>query len=195
MKKKHIHVPMNELQKQIREAIALQGFAIRHVLATEQEPAFSYTVGLHTPGTQKPEILISGLQMATRVAWLLDIGFQIQGPPPLQTRQRMAHLQGVPLDALGFPSGGTIFQPGKRYLLGANGLPTCFAELAPEHYDTHLGQAQVFYRADRFPCLQFIWTDTQGIFPWEASFEERFRDKQRLLFDLPRFLSLAKAQE
>ena len=150
------------LQEHIHASIALQGFALCHVLGTECQPAFSYTVGLHTPGTQKPELLISGLKPEARVAWLLDPGFRIQGPPPLSTRQRIAQAQGVSLQALQFPAGGMVFQPGKRSSQwAAYGLPTLFAELAPEHYETHLGQALVFHRTKQFPCLQLIWPDSQ----------------------------------
>jgi hypothetical protein len=189
---KHIHVPMAVLQQQIRESIALQGFALRHVLASKQEPAFSYTVGLHRPGSRRPEIVISGLAVQTRVAWLLEIGFRIQGPPPLETCRQMARAQGVRLRDLHFPPGGCVFMPGKRYLdLAANGLPTCFAEVAQEHYATHFGQAQVFHGEHRFPVLQLVWSDPNGVFPWEDAFEQRWRDKQTLLFD-PATFSLSE---
>src|SRR5690242_1760705 len=107
--KNYIHVPMSLLQQHIRESIRLQGFAIRHVLASPQEPAFSYTVGLHRPGSRRPEIVISGLSPQTRVDWLLDIGFRIQGPPPLATCRQMARAQGVRLQDLRFPAGGSEF--------------------------------------------------------------------------------------
>jgi hypothetical protein len=188
--KGHRHVPMRVLQTHIRATIALQGFALCHVLASEHQPAFSYTVGLHRPGTRRPELLISGLKTETRVAWLCEIGFRIQGPPPLHTCQYVAQIQGVPLQALRFPAGGLVLQPGKRYFQwDAHGLPTLFAELGPEHYETHLGQALVFHQARQFPCLQLIWPDSQGIFPWEPAFEARFHQQQELLFDVPRFVS------
>src|SRR5512146_1155005 len=107
----HIHLSQHEQQQQIREGIALQGFALRHVLASADEPAYSYTIGLFTPGSQKPELVLSGLSTALRVAWLLDLGFRIQGPPPLATRQQMAREQGVTLDSLVFPKGGVVFEP------------------------------------------------------------------------------------
>lgn len=188
-KRVHTHVPMHKLQEQIREAIALQGFAIRHVLASEREPAFSYTVGLHTPGSQKPEVVISGLKTEIRVAWLLDIGFRIQGPPPLETRQQMAQAQGVSLEALVFPPGGAVFQPGKRYYdLAMHDLPTVFAEVGPEGIESHLGQAVVFHHTQTFPVLQLVWSDPHGFFPWEEAFDPRFRSKQQLLFDPQRLL-------
>ncbi len=192
----HRPIPMHESQRHIREAIASQGFAIRQVLATESAPAFAYTVGLHIPGSQKPELLISGLRPETRVAWLFAVGFRIQGPPPLHTCRQLAQAQGIPLQALRFPAGGLLPQPGKRYTQwDVHELPTLFAELAPEHYETHLGQALAFHGTSQFPCLQLIWPDTQGIFPWGEGFEERFRPRQELLFDVPRFVSSLSTQQ
>src|SRR5690242_13625533 len=82
----HRHFSMDALQQQIREGITLQGFAIRHVLSSGKEPEYSYSVGLHVPGSIRPELFISGLSVHTRIAWLLELGFRIQGPPPLATR-------------------------------------------------------------------------------------------------------------
>jgi hypothetical protein len=162
----------------------LQGFAVRHVLASEQAPAFSYTVGLHTPGSQKPEVVISGLKTESRVDWLLAIGFRIQGPPPLKTRQQMAKAQGVSLETLVFPPGGAVFQPGERYRdLAGNGLSTVFAEVGREGMESHLGQAMVFHQSQAFPVLQLVWPDPHGFFPWEETFDPRFHSKQQLLFD------------
>lgn len=184
--KKPQHLPPSIQQQQIRESIAFQGFALQHVLASEKEPAFSYTIGLHTPGSQRPELFISGLRVETRVAWLLDLGFRLQGPPPLATRQQLARARGISLHALTFPAGGAVFEPGKRYPdFSHTGLPACFAAVAPEQYETHLGQALVFHGSASFPVLQLIWPDTQGRFPWEEGFEQRFVGKQRLLCDPP----------
>lgn len=188
-----MHLPQAVQQQQIREDIALQGFALRHVLVSGEEPAFSYTVGLSAPGTQNPELVISGLHTATRVAWLLDIGFRIQGPPPLETRQRLARLQGrVPV----FPAGGERFVPGKCYRdLADQGLPTCFAEVAHVYYETHLGQAIAFHGGTAFPVLQLIWPDPRGFFPWEPSFDQHWQPKQRLLCHLPTLLSQWRKNE
>lgn len=190
---KHIHVSQHEQQGQIREGIALQGFALQHVLASAEEPAFSYTVGLAAPGTARPELVISGLHTVTRVAWLLDIGFRMQGPPPPETRQRLARLQGrVPV----FPAGGERFVPGKRYRdLADQGLPTCFAEVARAYYETHLGQAIAFHGGTAFPVLQVIWPDPHGFFPWEPSFDQHWQPRQRLLCHLPTLLSQWRKNE
>ncbi len=187
-KKHHTHISQHDSQRQIRDAIAWQGFALRHVLASAKQPAFSYTVGLHTPGSAKPELFISGLQTATRVAWLLALGFEIAGPPPLATRQQMARAQGVPPEALPFPAGGRVFQPGTRYPdLAGKDLSTFFAEVDPKHFEAFFGQALVFHGSHTFPILQILWPDTHGVFPWEPSFDEQWRPKQQLLYEPQRF--------
>ncbi len=191
----HHHVSMEELQRQIRESITLQGFAIRHVTSFGKHPEFSYTVGLHTRGSTKPELFMSGLSRETRVHWMLHLGFLIQGPPPLETQQRMARDEGIPVGKLVFPPGGRVFQPGVRYTdLAGNGLPTCFGEVEPQYYDEHFGQAIVFHGTQTFPVLQVIWCDTHGRFLFGPDFEYRFKDKQRLLFDSQRYLPLRNVE-
>lgn len=191
----HHHLSMDTLQRHIRESITLQGFAIRHVTSFGRHPEFSYTVGLYTPGSTKPELFISGLSRTTRVYWLLHLGFLIQGPPSLAAQQRLAKAQGVPRESLVFPQGGYVFQPGVCYTnLAENGLPTCFGEVEPCYYHDYFGQAIVFHGTQTFPVLQMVWSDTQGCFPFEQHFERRFQGKQRLLFDPQRYLPLREME-
>jgi Domain of unknown function (DUF4262) len=188
----HRHFTMNELLQQIREGIALQGFAIRHVLPSSSWPAYTYTVGLHQAGTSVPELVISGLSTETRVAWMLELGFQIKGPPPLATQQQMEKAL-APGQTLAFPPGGRVFQPGVIYRdLADNGLPACFGVVLPQSYEASFGQALAFHGTSAFPVLQMIWSDTRGTFPWEPSFEQRFQGQQQLLCDPSRFLPLKK---
>jgi hypothetical protein len=194
--KHHRHVSMDQLQREIQEGIALQGFAIRHVISPATEPEFTYTVGLHLPGSTRPELFMSGLSRETRVEWMLHLGFLIQGPPPLATQQQMARAQGVPLEKLAFPKGGQVFQPGVRYPdLAGNGLPSCFGEVEQRYYEAYFGQAMVFHGTQAFPVLQVVWPDTQGRFPFEQHFERRFQHMQRVLFDPQRYLPLKGAGE
>lgn len=190
----HRHVSMAALQREIEEGIALQGFAIRHVLPLGGEPEFSYTVGLHAKGTSRPELFMSGLSRQTRVEWMLHLGFLIQGPPPAYTQLRMAQAQGVPVEALAFPAGGRVFQPGVRYLdLSDTELPTCFGEVEQQHYEAYFGQAIVFHGTAAFPVLQVVWPDPQGYFPWDQRVGPEYQHGQRLLFDPQRLLPLGEA--
>lgn len=187
----HHHASMEELQREIQESRDLQGFAIRHVVSAGNEPEFTYTVGLHTPGSSKPELFMSGLTRETRVHWMLHLGFLIQGPPPLHVQRRMAQAQRVLRESLTFPPGGQVFLPGVRYRgLAGTALPTCFFEVEQQYYEGYFGQALVFHGTPSFPVLQVVWPDTRGRFVFEQGFERRFQDKQHLLFDPQRYLPL-----
>lgn len=185
------HFSMEELREQIRQDIARQSFSIRHVLSDGVYPPFTYTVGLHQPGTPFPELFISGLSMLTRVHFMLLLGFMMKGPPSRSIQRRIAREQGVGVDALSFPPGGVPFEPGRRYRgFAADGLPMCFGPVEKQLYDKLLGQAVVFHGQADFPVLQMIWSDTRGRFPWNAHYQRGTRFHQQILFDPQPFLPL-----
>lgn len=191
----HRHLSMAALQREIEEGIALQGFAIRHVVPLDGEPEFTYTVGLHAKGGSRPELFMSGLSRLTRVQWMLHLGFLLQGPPPADALLRLAHARRVAVEALAFPAGGRVFQPGVRYLdLSDTGLPTCFGEVERQHYEAYFGQAIVFHWTADFPVLQVVWPDPQGYLPWDHPAEPTYQHRQRLLFDPQRLLPLREAE-
>lgn len=178
------HYSMDELQQQIREGIALQGFAIRHVLSDGIHPPFSYTVGLYEAHAPFPELVISGLSMVTRNGFLLQLGYAMKGPPSPQVRRAMAQELGVRKKDLRIPSGGIRLSPGKIYRqFTGNGLPMCFAQVEQRYYLDLFGQAVVFHGHEHFPVFQMVWSDRQGIFPWAPSYERGPRFKQQLFFD------------
>jgi hypothetical protein len=57
-------------------------------------------------------------------------------------------------------------------------LPAYLFPVAKKHYHEHLGWSRWFYGGDEFPCLQIVWPDRAGIFPWEQGFDEGFRHDQ-----------------
>jgi hypothetical protein len=50
--------------------------------------------------------------------------------------------------------------------------------VAKVHYRKYLGWSRWFYAGDEFPCLQLVWPDRSGKFPWEDGFDESFRRSQ-----------------
>ncbi len=189
-----------QIQHEIRQMVAQQGFAMRHVFDPKRKhPQWSYTVGLTTPRSPAPEVFMSGLSLQARVAWLLDLGYQIKGPPPRATQQRMAHVEGIPRESLHFPAGGRQFVPGTIYRdVASNGLSACFGVVDHRYYEDFFGQAIVYHGDASFPVLQFVWTDTKNHFPWDAGYEKRFTGQQELLFDPEQYLPLkedASAEE
>jgi hypothetical protein len=78
---------------------------------------------------------------------------------------------------------------GKKYVDGdvssdilVNGK-VCFIEVPLQLYDTYLGMAIWFYRKSPrpFPCLQLVWPDQHGRFPWETGCDPDARRDQPLL--------------
>ena len=59
----------------------------------------------------------------------------------------------------------------------------CFVEVPLRLYDNYLGTAIWFYRKlpRPFPCLQIVWPDREGRFPWEVGFDPALKKFQPLL--------------
>ena len=43
--------------------------------------------------------------------------------------------------------------------------------IAKRFYPDYLGWSRWFYGGDDFPCLQIVWPDREGVFPWEETFD------------------------
>ena len=59
----------------------------------------------------------------------------------------------------------------------------CFVEVPLEAYRSYLGTAIWFYlKSPRpFPCLQIVWPDREGRFPWQTGYDADLKDLQPLL--------------
>lgn len=50
--------------------------------------------------------------------------------------------------------------------------------VAKRHYADYLGWSRWFYRGDDFDCLQVVWPDEAGVFPWEDGFDSKYANAQ-----------------
>lgn len=50
--------------------------------------------------------------------------------------------------------------------------------VSPEEYQSHLGWSRWFYGGDEFQCLQLVFPDTNGYFPWSDRGSDSFRTSQ-----------------
>lgn len=50
--------------------------------------------------------------------------------------------------------------------------------VAKRHYANYLGWSRWFYRGDDFDCLQVVWPDEAGVFPWEDGFDCKYANAQ-----------------
>lgn len=53
-------------------------------------------------------------------------------------------------------------------------LPAYLLPVSKRHYREHLGWSRWFYGGDSFPCLELVWADRDGSFPWQSGFSSEF---------------------
>lgn len=131
------------------------GVHIVHVAEDDDgAPGFSFTVGLWET-FQQPEVLVFGL--AEEVAHDL-------------------------LNALADEAAeDRKFLAGTRHDDVLVGYPVRFLDVPKARYDDYLGSAVWAYEGDGFPCVQLVWPDKQGRWPWEPGVREGFADAQPVL--------------
>jgi hypothetical protein len=143
-----------------QQAIDAHGCLVMGVFPTETselQVSFSYSIGLPITFPGAAEVLIIGLD-------------------PDSSQQIINTIVA-------------LMKKGKRFADGdqARGiikrLPLAFRTVATHHYADYMGQAIEYHGGSNWSLLQVIWPDTKGKFPWQAGFEERFREKQPLLFE------------
>lgn len=114
-------------------------------------PDFSYTSGFYS-SLEFPEVILFSLSKEVSHSILWDLYRDIQ-------------------------SGKSILVGAKTREIFGN-AEAILLPVAKSQYEEHLGWNRWFYRGDDFPCLQLVWPDPEGRFPWEANFDERLRDYQ-----------------
>lgn len=134
------------------------GWTRTNVFGDEAGPGFSYTTGFWL-NTGQPEIVIFGLksEIAHDVCW--DLFRSAKAGNALR-------IGGLSNDVFG-------------------NLPAYAFSVGERHYKDHLGWSMWFYSAaNPFPCLQIVWPDRNGRFPWEHGFDSEFEGLQTDLSEL-----------
>jgi uncharacterized protein DUF4262 len=62
-----------------------------------------------------------------------------------------------------------------------------FLEVPVAMYPEYLGSAIWFYQslARPFPCVQLVWPDGEGRFPWDPDYDDNFKQSQPILTHFP----------
>ena len=117
------------------------------VLEEEGQPGFSYTTGFWL-STRQPELITCAMKsdVAHNVFWDLFRDAKAGRSLPIGTRT------------------DEVF----------GNIPAYVFPVAKAHYPGHLGWSRWFYGGDDFPCLQVIWSDRDGLFPWQSGFDPAF---------------------
>jgi hypothetical protein len=146
--------PEDDFDRKLLADIKRVGWAVIGIEEDAEGPSFAFSVGLfHTLG--HPEVILMGLRVPIAYRFINDIGTAVRA--------------------------GRRFETGGRYDEIAEGLPLAFVAVAERHYREYLGYARWFYQGSKFPVLQCVWPDKQGVFPWEPGFDGRFFQKQPVL--------------
>jgi hypothetical protein len=131
------------------------GVHIVHVPENDDgEPGFSFTIGLwHS--FEQPEVVVFGLP------------------------EEVAHdlLNSIADEA----AEDKKFLPDTRHEEVLVGYPVRFVAVPKERYGDYLGSAVWAYESADFPCVQLVWPDKQGRWPWEPGVREGFAESQPVL--------------
>jgi hypothetical protein len=147
--------PDSELDPQEREFLAdirEHGWFNTHVFDHHDKfPDFSYSTGFFS-SLGFPEIIVFSLPKDVSHSILWDIYRDIQSdrkpPTGIKTGQILGNAEAILLP------------------------------VSQSQYREHLGWSRWFYEGNNFPCLQLVWPDREGIFPWEDNFDNEFKDNQ-----------------
>ncbi|HEX8480318.1 MAG TPA: DUF4262 domain-containing protein [Allosphingosinicella sp.] len=142
-----LDIPPDRLDPDEHDFVAVireHGWFATHVREEEDLAAFSYTTGFWLE-FRLPEIVLFGLTRATRHDILWDVFRDLQGGIRWPEAERVSGVVG--------------------------NADVAFFPVAARHYPEHLGWCRWFYGGDDFPCLQLVWPDRVGLFPWESGFD------------------------
>lgn len=142
---------LDDDEKSFVVKIREHGWFDTSVTSDDEGPGFSYTSGLWVNAGQ-PELILFSMkrEIAHDVFWDL---FR-----DAKAGQRLK--QGVLTDR--------VF---------AN-LPAYAFPVARKFYREYLGWNRWLYAGDDFPCVQIVWPDREGVFPWQAGFDVAFAHDQ-----------------
>ena len=127
------------------------GWFRTNVFGDDEGPGFSYTTGFWVSANE-PEVMI------------------------FSTKGEIAH--DVCWDLFRDAQSGKSLPIGARTDAVFANLPAYAFRVAKGYYRDFLGWSRWFYGGDDFPCLQIVWPDRAGRFPWEPEFDAEFEPDQ-----------------
>ncbi len=146
-------VARDQSDQQVLDDVVRHGCHVVGVLADDQGPAYSYSIGLFR-NFGHPEILVFGLNHPLMHSMINCLVAEIRG--------------------------GRRFLVGNRYPGILEGFDCEFRHVKAAHYRELLGYARWFHGGEDFPVVQCVWPDKQGRFPWELGFNPQFKSLQPL---------------
>lgn len=142
---------LDEGEQRFVSNIREHGWFRTSVFEDEEGPGFSYSTGFWLTAAT-PEIIVFslGIEVAHNTLWQLYA----------EARDRVTWPVATATDS--------VFES----------HAACFFPVARRHYAAHLGWSDWFYRGAAFPCLQLVWSDQAGRFPWQDGADPDFSGLQ-----------------
>jgi hypothetical protein len=140
--------PKDPADEKIFSNIREHGCHIVGIGSDDKGPQYAFSIGLFLNYGQ-PEIVLFGLRPEQQGALINDV------------RDHAAR--------------GECFVASDRSDKFLTDYDVCFVEYPLEAYADYLGTANWFYQSlpKPFPCVQMVWPDRGGRFPWEPGYDKR----------------------
>jgi hypothetical protein len=119
------------------------GWTVMHIKDEPGKPGWSFTIGLFE-NFRHPEVIIFGMKQDRRHSILNWIGENAKN--------------------------GNSFTPEKEHDWVLEGYKCWSRPVEKKWYRDLLGYARWFYAQEEFPCVQAIWPDKEGRYPWEPQY-------------------------
>lgn len=145
---------MAEHLTKIKSDIKKYGVHIVHVLGEDEEPNFSYTIGLYELH-KKPEIIMIGQSQELHQVILNNLSYDYK-------EGRILTSGGLEKDIL-------------------DEYECMVVEVDKEHYEEFVGIAMDYYKSEEFPVYQIIWPTQSGMFPYDTDAPDGFKEWQPVL--------------
>jgi Domain of unknown function (DUF4262) len=126
------------------------------VFGNEEGPGFSYTTGFWLK-FNFPEVITFSLKREIAHDTFWHICRMLENGESLAI--------GEPIDS--------IFE----------NIEAAFLPVSEHQFKDHLGWSRWFYGGDAFRCVQLVWTDPNGFFPWQTGYSAEFIEAQPDLTD------------
>lgn len=140
---------------EMKKKIAAHGFAIMNIFGKENEPCFSYTVGL-SKTYNHPELICFGLPFQT-----MNILFHTIVSELIEKKEQLKPL--IPYDDF-------------------SNMPMEFVRVESYNIEKYMCGVRDYYAdAHTIEAMQMLWPDPQGCFPYEKGYDKHYILAQPIL--------------
>jgi hypothetical protein len=145
---------MSESDQKLLENIEQYGCSVIHIAPEGDLPPFAFSVGI-TKTSGAPEVVVIGLKE--------ELAHFIVNEYNRRVRQ------------------GQPCEPGVRYSGFIEGFEVEVVKVDHSFYKEYFGYNIWLYQGQQFEVVQIVYPNTSGVWPWEPTADEWFRNRQPIL--------------